>query len=97
MYPAEWSEFWWSHVTGSNMIVSKVVGSLLEKLTVVLEVPEDLPWRQEMRRVIENDFRDKSHLMEHIVEIIDAADECQGVSPGTYLLEHYSPSEEIRL
>jgi hypothetical protein len=93
----DWSEFWWSHITGSNMVVSNVVESLLAKSTVVLEVPEDLPWRQEMRRVIERDFRDKSHLMEHIVEIIDAADECQGEAPGAFLLEHYSPSREIRL
>jgi hypothetical protein len=79
------------------MVVSNVVESLLAKSTVVLEVPEDLPWRQEMRRVIERDFRDKSHLMEHIVEIIDAADECKGEEPGAFLLEHYSPSREIRL
>lgn len=97
MYSMDWSEFWWSHITGSNMVVSNVVESLLAKSTVVLEVPEDLPWRQEMRRVIERDFRDKSHLMEHIVEIIDAADECQGEAPGAFLLEHYSPSREIRL
>ena len=97
MYSMDWSEFWWSHITGSNIVVSNVVESLLAKSTVVLEVPEDLPWRQEMRRVIERDFRDKSHLMEHIVEIIDAADECQGEAPGAFLLEHYSPSREIRL
>ena len=97
MYSMDWSEFWWSHITGSHMVVSNVVESLLEKSTVVLEVPEDLPWRQEMRSVIERDFRDKSHLMEHIVEIIDAADECQGEAPGAFLLEHYSPSREIRL
>lgn len=97
MYSMDWSEFWWSHITGSNMVVSNVVESLLAKLTVVLEVPEDLPWRKEMRRVIEKDFRDRSHLMEHIVEIIDAADECQDEAPGAFLLEHYSPSSEIRL
>ena len=56
MYSMDWSEFWWSHITGSHMVVSNVVESLLEKSTVVLEVPEDLPWRQEMRSVIERDF-----------------------------------------
>ena len=97
MYSEDWSEFWWSHITGSKMVVLKVVEFLLAKSTVILEVPEDLPWRQAMRRVIEKYFRDESHLMEHIVEIIDAADECQGETPGRFLLEHYSPSTEIRL
>lgn len=97
MREREWSEFWWTNITGSNYVVSQVVQTLLDNSTVIIEVPSDLPWRREMRSAIETSFRGQSASSDTIIEVIDAVDDCtSGRAPGKYLLEQYGQSREVR-
>lgn len=92
-----WSAFWWNNITGANLVVSNVVDALLDNSTVVIDVPSDLPWRQQMRSVIEDSFRSRSGSPEMIIEIIDAADECPSdQAPGQFLLQKYAQNREVR-
>lgn len=67
----EWSSFWWDQITGASMLVSAVSGALLQGQMVLLVVPEDLPWRQQMRSIIEHSYREDSPSRDILVESID--------------------------
>ena len=97
MVDSAWAEFWWSSVTGANMVVSNVVDALQEGNFAILSVPDDLPWRYQMRSTIELTFR-KSWSSENVfVQTIDAADECGDQEPGRFLLEKYCKFRDIRM
>ena len=93
----DWSVFWWSHITGAHLVVTKVVDALMENSNVIIDIPADLPWRQVMRSVIEDEFRRKTGFSDTIIEIIDAKDDVpDDMSPGAYLLQGYAPNKEVR-
>ena len=97
MFYQDWSEFWWSSITGAHLAVTKVVDALSENSALIVQIPADMPWRQEMRSVIEDEFRKKTGYSEMIIEIIDASDECtEDESPGRFLLEKFAPNKEVR-
>lgn len=48
----EWSEFWWTSITGPRNLCDAVSRALHNKSSVCLVVPDDLPWRDEMRASI---------------------------------------------
>lgn len=73
MFYQDWSEFWWSSITGAHLAVTKVVDALSENSALIVQIPADMPWRQEMRSVIEDEFRKKTGYSETIIEIIDAS------------------------
>ena len=91
----DWSEFWWKNVTGAQMVVSQVVDALFNNATVVIDVPADLPWRQQMRSVIEDGFRQVDS-KEVLIEIVDAVDDCFEKDPGLFLLQEFGQNQEIR-
>lgn len=97
MTDSSWAEFWWNNITGANMVVSKVAKSLHENNLVILCVPDDLPWRYEMRTAIEYSFRKSSSSENVLVQTIDAADECLNQEPGKFLLERFCTSRDIRM
>lgn len=91
------SGFWWRSITGAHRIVVQVVDALVENAAVLLDIPADLPWRQEMRSVIEEGYRSRSGSADVIIEVIDAADECPAQqSPGSFLLQRFAPNRETR-
>ena len=58
----EWSEFWWTAITGPRNLCDAVSRALHNKSSVCLLVPDDLPWRDEMRACIETrDASDAGH------------------------------------
>ncbi len=96
MTDSNWAEFWWNNITGANMVVSKVTESLHDTNLVILFVPDDLPWRYEMRTAIEYGFRKNASSENVLVQTIDAADDCDTQEPGNYLLDRFCTSRAIR-
>ena len=89
----EWSEFWWENITGANMAVNAVVNSLTGNITTLIDLPVNLPWRKEMRNVIQK--RLDAQALGKIIDMIDDAEECHE-DPGKYLLREYAQDDEIR-
>lgn len=44
---------WWSEIAGPTAMVQSIAEALLEARSVILVVPEDLPWRRQMRDAVE--------------------------------------------
>lgn len=83
-------EFWWSGITGPRSVVTQVADALGEKSVAVLKVPDDLPWRHQMRACVESAFQ--SGLSSGVtIQTIDADDECPtGEDPARYILERFA-------
>ena len=97
MSELNWSEFWWSNITGPRELVEQVTESLLNNRMVVLAVPTDLPWRHAMRCTINNVFRDREDVHDIVIEHIDVADDNpEGKDPGYFILERFSSGEIFR-
>lgn len=97
MYIGEWQDFWWNNITGPHKAVVGVAEALLSNSTVILEVPEDIPWRRPMRSAIEEQIRNMSGSGNTIIMQIDVADECTpDVDPGRYLLQRFAKSDVVR-
>ena len=96
MIDSNWAEFWWNNITGANMVVSRVTESLHDTNLVILFVPDDLPWRYEMRTAIEYAFRKNASSENVLVQTIDAADDCDAQEPGNFLLDRFCTSRAIR-
>lgn len=94
MNDIEWQSFWWNNITGPNSFVTEVANTLLSKSTVILKVPNDLPWRHQMRKTVEENLRRLSGAGETIIDVIDAVDDCaECKDPGKYLLQKYATGE----
>lgn len=87
----EWPEFWWSSITGPRNLCNAVARALHNKSSVCLFVPDDLPWRYEMRACIETGMHQFPEMESFCVEFIDVEDECADITDvGRYLLERYA-------
>ena len=90
----EWSEFWWTSITGPRNLCDAVSRALHNKSSVCLVVPDDLPWRDEMRASIETGMRQMPNMESFYVEFIDVEDECPDIADiGRYLMERYALPE----
>lgn len=90
----EWSEFWWTSITGPRNLCDAVSRALHNKSSVCLVVPDDLPWRDEMRASIETGMHQMPDMESFYVEFIDVEDECSDIADiGRYLMERYALPE----
>ena len=90
----EWSEFWWTSITGPRNLCDAVSRALHNKSSVCLVVPDDLPWRDEMRASIETGMHQMPDMESFYVEFIDVEDECPDIADiGRYLMEKYALPE----
>lgn len=96
MHNSDWASFWWKNITGANMVVSEVVQALNDNVVVVLTVPDDLPWRYQMRSIIELRLRNNVLSENVLIKTIDATDECKDEDPGHFLLNKYCKDRKIR-
>lgn len=78
--------YWWDKITSASSFVDATVTALRECKMPVLLVPNDLPWRDSMRFVMqEHVVADRSRLS---VETIDVLDKNKGnLAPGIFLLK----------
>lgn len=84
---------WWEEITGPAQFVRAIVSNLQEAQSVFLSVPDDLPWRDQMRRSVENILHE-THLG-LMMDYIDCQDDCPTDSAGNidianYLLARYA-------
>jgi hypothetical protein len=85
---------WWEHITGPSQVVRYVVARLQERQNVLLQVPNDLPWRKQMRGSVQSNLRE--NYAELLVADIDCNDECPNTDDiGAFLLKRFA-GKEIR-
>jgi len=86
------STIWWNEVAGPCSFVEDLVNHLLlNRQNVLLYVPDDLPWRNEMRADIEAEFRSRSGFHDLVFNTIDVRDECPNVKDvARWLFEKYT-------
>ena len=88
------SNFWWNRITGPNFIVNSVARSLSEGKSVFLLIPDDLPWRAEMRAIIENAYRQDYGNSNVYFSPVDVSEECQEEMPGDYILKTFAKKNQ---
>jgi hypothetical protein len=92
MNSQESGRLWWRSITGPVKLIAHMVRHLRDKNSVLLRVPEDLPWRKEMRIATEALLRDAEENL--LISYIDCQDECPEVTNiGDFLLEKFAASE----
>ena len=90
------SQIWWKEITGPKAFINDVAERLLES-SVIVKVPDDLPWRHEMRQEIQSELRDQSDYREITVVQIDAEDVTKsGKDVCTYILDSFALKETTR-
>ena len=79
-------DFWWENVTGPSYFVSKIAQSLVDGVSVILCVPEDLPWRHAMRNSVRSLIAQRFGRTDAFVEEVDVNDVCPDEDPGAYII-----------
>ena len=86
----DWPEFWWQRVVGPYEVVKKTVSSLQGKRSVVLKVPQDLPWRHKMRDMLREELQSTSGTESLAITFLDAEEDLPGeYEPGKYLVDKF--------
>lgn len=86
----DWPEFWWQRVVGPYEVVKKTVLSLQGKRSVVLKVPQDLPWRHKMRDMLREELQSTSGTESLAITFLDAEEDLPGeYEPGKYLVDKF--------
>ncbi|MBR3763187.1 MAG: hypothetical protein IKK57_01375 [Clostridia bacterium] len=92
-----WAGFWWTSITGAKTVISEVASALLDHRMVVLQIPADLPWRQQMRSCVFDAYYQQSANISSTTIYIDAADDNpEGLEPGKLILERLCTSAADR-
>lgn len=77
MTEREWAEFWWKRVPGPDEVIRRAGESLSEGRSVVLRLPQDLPWRHAMRDVLRDSLQDAGGMGEVSIDFLDVQDEVE--------------------
>lgn len=78
--------YWWEKITSASAFVDATVTALRECKMPVLLVPNDLPWRNSMRYVMqEHVVEDSFHLCVETIDVLDKNKE--NLAPGIFLLK----------
>ncbi|MDR1580794.1 MAG: hypothetical protein LBS35_10595 [Synergistaceae bacterium] len=86
---------WWESIRGPAIFINTLVNHLRSKNFVLLDVPEDLPWRKEFRSSAESVLRGYENDL--MVTYIDCLDECPGIAnvadAAAFLLKKFADNE----
>ena len=92
----ESSQIWWKEIAGPRRFVADITDQLLEA-SLIVRVPDDLPWRHEMRREIESNLREQLDYSEISVLQLDAEEDLPAdADVGVWLLNHYAMGDVAR-
>lgn len=90
-----WAEYWWDKITGPHEAVQSVADTLHGGKSVLFVVPDDLPWRHEMRGSIRAALSSSYGLRDVVITTIDCADDPESsLNPGQYLLKRFARSRD---
>lgn len=89
-------DVWWSEITGPASFVREIVQVLSQGANILLQVPEDLPWRRVLRAVVAEKLRlEERNLM---TTEVDCQEELSRESDvGTFLLSKFAGEEDVRM
>ena len=92
----ESSQIWWQEITGPKTFISDVTERLLAE-SVIVKVPDDLPWRHEMRQEIQSELRAQYDYSEISVIPIDAEEDVgENADIDAYILERFAMGDVAR-
>ena len=92
----ESSQIWWQEITGPRTFIANITEHLLDA-SVIVKVPDDLPWRHEMRQEIQSELREQYEYEEISVIIIDAEEEVgENTAIGAFVLERFALGDVAR-
>lgn len=92
----ESSQIWWQEITGPKTFVSNVTERLLEA-SVIMKVPDDLPWRHEMRQEIQSELREQYDYAEISIIPIDAEEDVEeNTEIDAFILERFALGDVAR-
>lgn len=92
----ESSQIWWQEITGPKAFVSNVTERLLEA-SVIMKVPDDLPWRHEMRQEIQSELREQYDYAEISIIPIDAEEDVEeNTEIDAFILERFALGDVAR-
>ena len=90
------SQIWWREITGPRSFVL-AVAERLQETSLIVRVPDDLPWRHEMRQEIESELREQYDYADISVISIDAEEEVAGDEDvSSYILKRFALGEVTR-
>lgn len=91
----ESTDVWWTWITGPRNMAQKIILELENKNNVALFVPDDLPWRHQMRDIIRYEKR-----YDFDIKFIDASDEfpkeLDNYSIGDYIIKKFAKDDDIK-
>ncbi len=92
------SKMWWEEITGPQSLVRTLADQIQAAKSVLLFVPDDLPWRQQMRLSVERVLRSTD--TELLIWCIDCQTDCQqfllpdgGIDVSGFLLHERADSD----
>lgn len=92
----ESSQIWWQEITGPKTFISDVTERLLTA-SVIVKIPDDLPWRHEMRQEIQSELRAQYNYSEISVIPIDAEEDVgENADIDAYILERFALGDVAR-
>ena len=84
-------DFWWKRVAGPCEVIRKTVAALRGEKSVVLQVPQDLPWRHEMRNILREELQSTLGTEDLSIDFLDAENELtEKYEPGKYLIDRFA-------
>lgn len=89
--------FWWEKITGPSMFIEKIADLLREKKAVVLILPSDLHWRQEMRASARSKLNNLQAEQVYFENPDISIDNTANLSPGQFILNQYGSRDIINL
>ena len=92
----ESSQIWWQEITGPKTFIANVTEHLLDS-SVIVRVPDDLPWRHEMRQEIQSELRERYDYTEISVNLIDAeTDVKENAEIDAFILDKFALGDVAR-
>ena len=81
---------WWEQIANARHLIDDIVNFVLHQESVLLTIPERVPWRGEFNDMIQQELLEEGR-PDNKLDIIEG---CPSANPGEYLLENYCKHEK---
>lgn len=84
-------------MTDARLIVEEVAKSVQHSKIAILKIPDDIPWRQSMRRAVYDILQEQRNSNDYVMKEVDVEDNNKkSLTPGRFILDRYASSESVR-